>query len=223
MPEKTQSEITYSVLEYTAAFKRPIFVVPSPLGELIASISDALAPSGYTFSGIDLSLQTAKLDEVMIVFRRTIPPAPARSFGLGFGKVYVRAENLDWPEADAFISSQSAALNVIRQKGGAEIQSQQLVVGMHVQLMNRSRKDVTAPLLSSVGAKLLDGEADFSGVVLTREKAIFVIDASVGVANGLFVRISREHRPEASFEELAKTLRDDEERLFNVLGLEGTL
>jgi hypothetical protein len=221
MPEKTQSEITYSLLEYTSAFKRPIFGVPP--GDLIASILDELGPSGYTVGGVEFSLQAPKLDELAIVFRRTNPAFPSRSFALGFGKVNIKAENLDWTEADRFVSSNRAALDAVCHKGGAEIQSQHLVVGMHIQLKDRPRRDVTAPLLSPVAAKLVDGEADFSGVVLLSGKAIFVIDASVGIANGLFLRISREHQPEASFEEVAETLRNDEKRIFEVLGLEGTL
>jgi hypothetical protein len=223
MAEKTQAEITYSLLEYTSAFKRPIFGAPSPPGELIASILDELGPSGYSFNGVEFSLQAPKLDELAIVFRRMTPAVPARSFALGFGKVHIRAENLDWTEADRFISSHRAALDAVRKKGGAEIQSQQLVVGMHIQLKDRPRKDVTVPLLSPIAAELLEGEADFSGVILLQGKAIFVIDASVGTANGLFVRISREHQPDAPFEELAGVLRSDEKRIFEALGLEGIL
>jgi len=223
MPEKTQSEITYLLLEYTAAFKRPVFAAPSPPGQLIASILDALGPSGYTFDGVEFSLQAPKLDELAIVFRRTMPAVPARSFALGFGKVNIRAENVDWTEADRFISSHRAALDAVREKGGAEIQSQQLVIGMNIQLKDRPRRDVTAPLLSPVAATLLDGKADFSGVVLLQGKAIFVIDASIGIANGLFLRISREHRSEASLEELDEVLRSDEKRIFDVLGWEGLL
>ena len=148
MPEKTQSEITYSLLEYTAVFKRPIFGAPSPPDQLIASILDELGPSGYTFGGVEFSLQTPKLDEFAIVFRRATPAVPARSFALGFGKVHISAENLDWTEADRFISSHGAALEAVRKKGGAEIQSQQLVIAMHIQLKDKPRKDVTAPLLS---------------------------------------------------------------------------
>ncbi|HEX5484249.1 MAG TPA: hypothetical protein VFZ08_16650 [Terriglobia bacterium] len=223
MPQTTKSEITYSLLEYASAFRRPIFGAPASLGQLIGSILDELAPSGYTLSGVEFNLQAPKLDEFAIVFRRTIPAFPPWSFALGFGKVNIKAENLDWTEAERFISTHRAALDAVRKKGGAELQSQQLDVGMHIQLKDRARKDVTSPLLSPFGAMLLDGEADFSGVVLTQGKVIFVIDASVGVANGLFVRISREHRPDASFEQLAETLHNDEKRIFDVLGLEGIL
>ena len=190
---------------------------------MIASILDELGPSGYSFNGVDLSLQAPKLDELAIVFRRTIPAVPSRSFALGFGKVHIKAENLDWTEAEQFISSHGAAFDSVRKKGGAEIKSQQLVVGMHIQLKDKPRKEVTAPLLSATSANLLDGEADFSGIILVRDKALHLIDASAGIADGLFLRISREHLPEASFQELAEVLRTDEERIFRVLGLEGTL
>jgi hypothetical protein len=142
---------------------------------------------------------------------------------VGVGRVNISAQDLDWTEAEQFITSQSAALDAIREVGGAELQSQQLILGMHVQLKESSRKDVTAPLLSPAASQLLDGEPDFSGVILSRERTMISIDASLALANGLFVRISRTHPPETSFAEIAKALHDDEQRMFDVLGLEGIL
>ncbi len=223
MPSKTQAEVAYSLLEYTSDFKRPILEAWSPPEKLIAAVLDALQPSGYSLNGVEANTQARKLDEYTIVFRRTTPAVPARSFTLGLNKVYVSAENLDWSEAEKFVLGQSAALNAVREVSGAEIHSQQLIVGMHIQLMERPRKDVTAPLVSPTALELLDGGADFSGVVLWRGEMTVVIDASVAFANGLFVRINRNHPPEATFEELAKTLRNDEQRIFDVLGLEGIL
>jgi hypothetical protein len=223
MPDKTQAEITYSLLEYTSAFKRPILEAWSTPAKLIAAVLDALQPSGYKLDGVEANVQVRKLDEYAFVFRRTTPAFPPRSLTLGLGKATITAENLDWTEAEQFITGQSAAINAIREAGGAEIESQQLVVGMHIQLKDRPRKDVSAPLLSPVACGLLDGKADFSGVILLREKVIVVIDASLAFANALFVRITRVHPPEASFEKLAETLRNDEQRIFDVLGLEGIL
>jgi hypothetical protein len=71
--------------------------------------------------------------------------------------------------------------------------------------------------------KLLDGEISFPGIILLHEKSGIVIDASLAYANGLFVRINREHPPEVTLEQLAEALHKDEEQLFNVLGLEGIL
>jgi len=222
MPDKTQAEITYSQLEHTSMFKRPILEAWSP-AKLIAALLNALEPSGYKLDGVEANVQVPKLDEYSIVFRRTTPAFPPRSLTLGLGKVIVTADNLDWTEAEQFISGYSAAINVIREVGGAEIKSQQLVAALHIQLKDRPRQDVTAPLHSPVASGLLDEETDFSGVILLREKAIVLIDASAGLANGLFVRITRRYPPEASFEKQAETLRNDEQRIFDVLGLEGIL
>jgi hypothetical protein len=94
---------------------------------------------------------------------------------------------------------------------------------LHIQLKEKPRKEVTAPLLSPLASELLDGKADFPGIILSGEEASVIIDASVAYANALFVRIARKHPPEAPFEELAQTLRNDERRIFDVLGLEGDL
>lgn len=223
MAEKSQAEITYSLLEYNAPFKNPLLGISSSSGELISKVLKELEPSGYTFSGVEVNLPALKLDELAIMFRRTAPPTPNRNLSLGFGKVRITAENLDWTEAEQFISAHSAALGAVHDLAGAEFQSQQLVVGMHIQIKDRPRKDVTAPLLSRAAAGLFDGEPEFSGVVLLQGKAVILIDASIGIANGIFLRISREHGPKAPFDELAATLQRDENRVFETLGLEGVL
>ncbi|MBI1956181.1 MAG: hypothetical protein HYS38_07280 [Acidobacteria bacterium] len=223
MPDKTKAEIPYALLEYTAVFKKPIieaWVIP---GNLIAAVLNALEPWGFNLEGVEVKTHVEKLNEYGIVFRRSKPPAPNRSLALGLGKVVVTAENLDWTEAEQFIAGQSAALNAIRQTSRAEIQSQHLGLGMHIQLATKPRKDVTAPLLSPMAFKLLDGEVMFPGLILLREKSFIIIDASVAYANGLFVKIFRDHPPEATLEQLAEVLRKDEEQLFDVLGLEGIL
>src|SRR5208337_2761910 len=223
MPDKIQAEILFSHLEYTSIFKRPILETMSPPAKLIAAVLGALEPAGYKLDGVEANLQVRKLDEISYVFRRTTPGVPPRSLTLGLGKVVVTADNLNWTEADQFISVHGAALDVIREVGGAETQSQQLDVANHVQIKERSRKDVTAPLVTPSALRPLDGEADFSGVILLREKALVVIDASIVFANALFVRVVRTYPPEAPLAELAETLRKDEERIFDVLGLEGIL
>jgi len=91
---------------------------------------------------------------------------------------------------------------------------------MHIQLKAKPRKEITAPLLSPAAFKILDGEVKFQGIILQREKSSIVIDASLPYANGLFVRITRDHPAEATLQKIAEVLRNDEERLFDVLRLE---
>jgi hypothetical protein len=220
-PEKTQAEVPYSLLEYSAVFKKPIVEAFGTPAILIAAVLNALEPWGFALDGVEAKTHTEKLSEYAVIFRRSAPPG--LSLTLGLGKVVVTAENLVWAEAEHFIAQMSAALNAILQTGRAEVQSQHVGIGMHIQLKTKPRKDVTARLLDPVAFTILDGEVKFPGIILFHDKSSIVIDASLAHANGLFVRIAREHPPEATLQQLAEALHKDEEQLFNVLGLEGIL
>jgi hypothetical protein len=221
VPDKTQAEIPYSHLEYTAVFKKPMaWTAPA---NLISAVLTELEPWGFKLDGVEIKTHMEKLSEHTVIFRRTAPLFPGQSVTLGVGRVVVAAENPDRMEAEQLVAMSRAALNVVCQTGRAEIQSQHLFLGVHIQLKDKPRRDATASLLNPVAFELLDGEVKFPGIILLREKSSIVIDASVGYANGLYVRISREHPPEATLEHLAEVLRKDEEKLFDVLGLEGIL
>jgi hypothetical protein len=142
---------------------------------------------------------------------------------LGIGKLVISAENLDWTEAEQFIATVRAGSEAILTKAKAEIASQQLVLAIHVQLKNKQRQEVTAPLLSPLALQLMDGDIRMAGIILLREKATIIVDGSLAYANGLFVRIIREHPAAATFERMAEVLRADEEKFFDSLGLEGVL
>jgi hypothetical protein len=148
-------------------------------------------------------------------------------------KLVITAENLDWSEAEQVIAGMSAGINAVfaaaefqmpgRPAAKPEIQSHQVGIAMHIQFKTRPHKDVTAPLLSAAAFNLLDGELKSPGIILQREKANILIDGSVTYANGIFVRIYRQHPAEATLPQMAESLHKDEERLFEVLGLEGNL
>lgn len=219
-PEKTQTEIPLAFLEYTAVFKKPILgAVPVP-AELIATILDALGPFGFTLEGVETKTHPEKLSEYALVFRRSVPGV---TFTLHLGKLIIGAENLDWTDAEQFIAGVRAGVGAILQKTRAEIQSQHLALHMHVQLKAKPREQVTAPLLSPTALQLMDGEIKFPGIILLRDKASIIIDGSVPYANGLYVRIIREHPGDRSFEQISEMLLADEKQLFDTLGLEGDL
>ncbi len=221
--EKTQAEVAYSLLEYTAMFRKAIIEAWGAPAILAASVLSALEPWGFKLDGVEVKTHAEKLTEYAIVFRRSDPATPGLSLALGLGKVVVTAENLAWTGADQFIAGMRSALEVILRTGRAEIQSQHLGLGMHIQLKTKPRKDITTPLLDPVVFELLDGEVKFPGIVLQRENSSLIIDASLAYANGLYVRILREHAPDATFEQLRDVLHRDEEQLCDVLGLEGIL
>lgn len=220
--EKTQIEIPYGVVEYTAFFKEPIFEGwDNP--DLQLNVLRALSPYGFTLDGVEYKDESEKASEHAIVFRRTNPATPGMNLTLGLGKAVITAENLDWSEAEHFVLAMKTALSAILDTASASLRSQQVALGMHIQLKSKLRKDVTMPLLSAEGLRMIEGNISFPGIVLHVEKGHIVIDASAVFANGLFIRLFREHSPDVPLEMLAEVLRKDEERVFEVLGLEGTL
>lgn len=219
-PDKTQTEIPYSVLEYTANFKKPILEAWTVPVKLITAVLSALDPFGFKLDGVESNTRTEKLSEYSLLFRRN---PPGVTFSVRLGKLVVVADNLDWTEAGQFITAMDTGVKALLAAAGAEIQSHYVALSMHIQPKVKRLNEITAPLSNSVALKLLDGEVKFQGIILRGEKSHIVIDESVAYANGLFVRIGRGHPPGATLQQMADVLHGDEERLFDVLGLEGDL
>ncbi|MBI2816213.1 MAG: hypothetical protein HYX72_04675 [Acidobacteria bacterium] len=219
-PTVGQAEVSYALLEYTATFEKPIIEAAAVPAVLVSAVLDALERWGYTYEGVELKTQTEKLTDYSIVFRRSKPATPPQNLVLSLDRLVLTAENPEWTEAADIAAEIAAALDAIRNAGRTDIQSQQVTIGMHIQVGAGARKDVTTPLLSPLAFELLDGDVKFPGIILIREKSTIVIDASVAFANALFVRISRQHAPELPPERLAEVLRNDEEQLFKILNLE---
>jgi hypothetical protein len=137
--------------------------------------------------------------------------------------MFVSAENLDWKGAERFMEGMNAALTAVLRASDAELNLQQLALVLHIQVKNKPRKEVTDPLFSHVPARLLDGDIQFQGMVINREKSFVLIDASVVYNNALFIRLFREHPAERTFKEMSEILYTDEVQLFEVLQLEGAL
>jgi hypothetical protein len=219
---KNEAEISRSFLEYTLAFETPILESWEHRTTLSGYILAALKPWGFNLDGVEVKTPE-KVGDHAIIFRRTSPPNPPRALALFLGKIFISAENLDWSEAEAFMSAMTAGIEAVRAFTGCAVGSQNLGLGMHVQLKNKPLSEVTAPLISATARELLDGDIRFSGVVINREKSNITIEMSAMYANALWVRMFREHPAAATLPDIAVALRKDEEQLFKVLALEGVL
>jgi hypothetical protein len=220
---KTQIEIPQSVVEYTLTFESPVIPSGDARVETVTSVLAAMKPWGFSLDGLETKLRSDKANEHAYVFRRTVPARPAASLALFYNKIFISGENLDWEGADEFIKTMSAGIEAVRGILRPKIASQNLVAGLHIQLKDRPTVDVVRPLLNAQAFKLIDGETKFSGVIVTGQESNVIIEASLVYANALWVRLFRDHSGGATFQEIAEALRADEERLFEVLGLEGIL
>ena len=220
---KTPIEIPQSIVEYTASFAEPVIQLGDPRAATTMTILRALKPWGFTLAGLETRLRSEKANDHAFVFKRTNPARPAHSFALFYDKVFVSAENLDWESAETTVSAMSAGIDAVKQSTNASIAAQQLVAGIHIQLKGKTALEVMKPLLSSSAVGLLAENLKFPGVIVTGETSNVIIEASVVYANALWVRLYRDHKADVTLQQMAAALRQDEERLFDVLDLEGPL
>jgi hypothetical protein len=218
---KTKAEIPRSFVEFTVIFEKPTYVWERR-EPVVDQVLAALKPFGFALEGIEIK-SPEKLNDHAIVFRRTTPATPPMSFALFFGKVFIAAENLDWSQAESFLAMANAGLQAVQNVTNFTTQTQHMGLGIHVQIKDKSVRDVTAPLVSPTVTTLLDGDVTFSGIILNRVKASLSIDLSVAYANALWVRIFREHAGNVGLPQIAEALKADEIKLFEVLGLEENL
>jgi hypothetical protein len=218
-PNKVQAEISYSQLEYTAIFSKPIWGKPAN-PDVIGPIYDALVPFGFTLEGVETTPNSQKLSELAVAFRRT---PPGLTFTIGLGKLHVAAENVAWNEAEQLTKCLKAGSEAVVNNTKALFQSQHVSLAMHIQLKTHNRTEIALPLLSPLALGLMDGEIKFPGVLLQRKGSSITIDASIPLANGLFVRITREHSQHATFEQMTQALLKDEKQLFDALRIDAEL
>src|SRR5437868_13610744 len=162
-PEKTQAEIPFGILEYTAVFRKPILEAWTVPAYIITAALGALEPFGFKIDGVELKIHTEKIADYEVLFRRDPAGVTLR---VGMGKLVIVAENLDWTEAEKFVQSAHAGIDAVIRQSKAEIESQHVGLGLHIQLKDKPRHEITASLLSPTALKLLDGEMKFPGVIL---------------------------------------------------------
>jgi hypothetical protein len=152
--EKVQVEIPYGIVELTATFKKPILKAWLGTALIIEAVLDALKPFGFQLDGVDVKVQTEKLADYAIVFKRS---SPGVTLTLQLGRLVMIAENLDWTEAQQFIATAQTAIDTILRGTEAEIVGQNVLLALHIQLKTKRREEVMAPLLSPNAFRLMDG------------------------------------------------------------------
>jgi hypothetical protein len=225
MPEtvpavKAHAEIPLGIVEFTVQFETPLYDVWKDATSLIQVVLAKMEPFGFKLDGVEIKIPE-KLNDRVIIFRRSY--SPNFVFNVGVGRMWYYAENLDWSQADQALSCMGAGISAVQEVSKYKAVSQSLTLAMHIQVQEKPVSEVTASLLSSSALALLDGDIKVHGIILIRDKATILLDASAGVANAVFVRITREHSPTKTLQEIAETLHKDEEHLFNTLGIEGVL
>ncbi len=224
MPDRTPVEIPYSQLEYVVTFEKPLLDLAGKFHDLVAPFMDALEPWGFVFEESEFLLTSPKPRDHVVTFHRpnTAPP-PQMRVAVRWSTLTVSVDQPDWTEAESVAKLCDTAVETVVRIANAKIKSQQVSLGMHVQSKTTQRSALTAALLTNQARELMDGEITGQGIILHRERSMIVIDNSAVFANGLFIRIQRTFDHSVDVAQISETLLRDEQKLWDVLGLEGEL
>jgi hypothetical protein len=218
MPDELNlAEIQQAFFEYRANFAEPIFAYwfERRHGDIVNALHKALTPWHVGLENISWNQAPKNAGEIQLIF--DVPPQSAR-IQVGIGGVTMSVLNPDWSCAPELISLFQSCLETLRNSTNQGLQSQLTTLGLHLRPMEgRLFKEVVGRFVNA-GA-LGAADASMYGVSVYSDDYSFVIDSSGVVAGGVFIKLIRSFAPQKRFEEMAKTIRKDEETVLRYLGL----
>ncbi len=208
------ADIPEGFFEYKATFKEPIFSAwYDERKTFVKEMYKTLLPWGMNLEKVSWNQTPKNLQEAQVTFS---VPNPSVLVNIGIGGVTMVANDADWSQASVLISFfQTVIANLLR-VGETEIQSHQTVLGFHLKPGPKPFREVMKQFINT--RALGKEDASMYGMALYGAEHSILLDNSLALAGGLFVRITRVFPPVASFEEMAAILWKDEEGLLHRLG-----
>jgi hypothetical protein len=208
------ADIPVGFFEYRTSFKEPIFTKWYE-GErtLVKEMYKILLPWGVDLEKISWNAAPKNLKEAQVTFA---VPKLSVLVNIGIGGLTIIANNADWSQASALSALFQAVVDGVRKIGIADLESHQTVLGFHLKPGPKPFRDV---MKQFINAKALGKEdASMIGVGLYSSDYSLIIDNSIAVPDGLFVKITRVFPVDMHFEEIAAALWKEEEGLLHLLG-----
>ncbi|MGC2358488.1 MAG: hypothetical protein WA491_20720 [Candidatus Acidiferrum sp.] len=218
MVETTPIQIPYSFVEYKGFFSEPIFATFVKKDWAVTrAIYSALQKWGLSLEQIVLRQSPANVSEIQITFNL---PRVGIVVHLSMGNVTIFMNSPDWSRAAELVEVATATVEATKMGAEANIQSQQLSLGMHLIPKGKTLKELTSRFVV-VDEKSVDflGKVRGSGFSLYAENASVVVDVSGLNPEAFFVRITRIHNGNTTVAQMAQLLERDEKQTFTFLGV----
>jgi hypothetical protein len=165
-------------------------------------------------------LQEGKPSEQGVKFKL---PLKRTSFFFGAARCVLVREDADWESADELINILSAGWGTLVEIGEVQAGAYKTSIAMHLQPKVLPFIELLKPFAPAPLAALDASPIRAIAGIVKWEKRRVTIDNSGHLANGLFVRLEREFEGNATFPEIASQLRNDENQLFDLIGVKEDL
>jgi hypothetical protein len=216
MPELVK--IPLSSAEYLVRFDRPyVGLISTERPRAFEAVVAALLPFNFRLANTEI-VTTGTLADHKVIFK-----IPERGISFQFGAEEYRfgKEGSLWSIAEQDAEVLLAAERALLEASGAHYQSCQATIAMHLQPLAKARAVILEPFVPD----------PFKPLLITRHALTFgnhlkwtdgevLLDFSLALANGIFLRLISKFDGHPPLNEVLKKVRDDEETLFGILGIE---
>lgn len=214
MPETVVTPLSY--FEVTIDYQEPNVQLWLDRAVVVQALFSALKPWKISVDDVEI-ITTGKPSEQGLKFKLTEKHA---AFFFGPALCRFTKDNASWETAEETIQIMDTAFSTLAKTSGILPASQKTAIALHIQPKTLPFMDVLRPFIPQQLLALENDTPTTMATVLKWNKRKITIDQSGHVANGIFLRFEREFEGTTSYEEIAVTLKADEEALFEMLGVE---
>jgi hypothetical protein len=216
MPELVQ--IQFATAEYQARFERPhVAFVGHDWTRAFEAVFTALLPFNLLLANTEI-VNTGKLVDNKAIYR-----IPERGISFQFGAEEYRfsKDAASWATAEDDGQILLAAERALMEGSGAKIASFIVTVAMHLQPLTKPREEILSPFIPEPFKVLMTQRQTHAyGNHFIFADGNVLLDFSVAIANGIFVRFSSHFNGHPPLSEVLAKVRSDQIALFGMLGVE---
>jgi len=208
--------IPISTFEFAADYERPDFKLWMDRASAVQCIFDALKPWEPRIDDVE-AVPTGKASEQGFTIKL---PQKRVSFFFGPASCKFTRENVDWETAEETIAILDATVSGLIRSSGVAMGPKNTTIYLHLQPRSIPFVALLSPFVAPQLAALDSESLVTMATVAKWAHRKITIDGSGLIANAVFLRFEREFTSTATYDEIARQIRKDQEELFGILGVE---
>ena len=217
MTDKIAAVVRLPLFGHRTLFRDPVFSVEKLDDDAVSAVYKAFRPWNISLESVTFKDNPANLGEEATNFSLF---GGRFLFSVNAGACGLLVRDPNWSEAELIMNVASAGITAVLDATGAVVEKQAASITMHLELSTGTIREITSRFVRLDADQFPGGALKSFGFSLYREDFTWVVDASAAFANALFLRIDRWFRPDASLEQIAQSLEQDETRVLELLGLQ---
>ena len=216
MAEKTPAEIPLCVFEYRATFQDPIFAAFERPEIIAGALYHSFREWNVTFENISwkaLPVNASDLQIVCDLFNKRV------TFTVTLGVVSVLVTNPNWSEAALIEAIVRSGMSAVQTSTNGLTKEQGATLALHLKPQGESTEEVTARFRAIPSGPGIDKDTRAFGFSVYGRDITWLVDLSAIYPGSVFVRTTRVFGPSIPFEEIARSLKKDEDDILEILQL----